>query len=90
MDLQQIVRSTPAMHGCQAPKVDVLELDLASLKSVKRFCKQFSKTGLSTDVVICNAGIMKPPKRIITEDGLEGQFQVKALVLPHNELSDGF
>ena len=71
------------MKGCQSPKVDVLELDLASLKSVKRFCKQFNNMGLSMDLVICNAGIMKPPKRVLTQDGFEGQFQVTHLVQPY-------
>lgn len=53
-----------------------MPLDLASLKSVNAFCDEFKKKGLELSVLVCNAGLMRPPKRLETEDGLERQFQV--------------
>lgn len=53
-----------------------MPLDLASLKSVNSFCDEFKKRNLDLSVLVCNAGVMRPPKRLETEDGLERQFQV--------------
>mmetsp|Transcript_13265 Transcript_13265/g.17358 ORF Transcript_13265/g.17358 Transcript_13265/m.17358 type:complete len:365 (-) Transcript_13265:126-1220(-) len=38
-----------------------IQLDLASLKSVKRFAKSFKKTGLPLNILVLNAGVMKSP-----------------------------
>lgn len=57
-------------------QVDVMELDLASLNSVTQFCNSFAKKKLSASLLVCNAGIMRPPKRLETKDGMEMQFQV--------------
>ena len=56
--------------------MEVEQLDLASLASVKSFAAKFNERGLPLDVLVCNAGIMAPPVRCETEDGLEQQFQV--------------
>lgn len=48
-------------------------LDLASLASVRRFAENVgAETKL--DVLINNAGVMKVPRREVTEDGFERQF----------------
>lgn len=56
----------------------VWELDLASLKSVKRFADKIEESGFSLDLLINNAGLMAIPYRR-TEDGFEMQFGVNHL-----------
>ena len=51
----------------------VLELDLASLESVKNFAESFKKNYLQLDLLINNAGVMIPPYSK-TADGFELQF----------------
>eukprot|EP00879_Flechtneria_rotunda_P018786 GHRR01019719.1.p1 GENE.GHRR01019719.1~~GHRR01019719.1.p1 ORF type:complete len:164 (+),score=55.40 GHRR01019719.1:132-623(+) len=67
----------PPLPGCAAGKVEYVNLDLCSLKNVKQFIKNFNKQGKNLDILICNAGIMSPANRLLSEDGLELQFQVK-------------
>lgn len=50
---------------------------MASLESVRSFARAFNKEQRRLDVLICNAGIMAPPERQQTSDGLEMQFQVR-------------
>eukprot|EP01026_Neomeris_dumetosa_P069363 TRINITY_DN6854_c0_g1_i2.p1 TRINITY_DN6854_c0_g1~~TRINITY_DN6854_c0_g1_i2.p1 ORF type:complete len:345 (-),score=50.90 TRINITY_DN6854_c0_g1_i2:168-1202(-) len=57
-------------------KIDARQLDLSSFKSIRQFVKDFRG---DFDILICNAGVMVPPQRIITEDGFEQQFQVNYL-----------
>ena len=80
MALQELQAVAP-LPGCAPPKVEVLSLDLASLASVRSFCKAFNSKKLPLDILICNAGLMSPPQRLTTQDGLEMQFQVWALLL---------
>ncbi len=51
--------------------VEVEELDLASLKSVHAFVDRYDGP---LDVLVNNAGVMRPPKYRETEDGFELQF----------------
>ena len=60
----------------KANEIEVKELDLASLESVRGFVRAFNRENRRLDVLICNAGIMAPPERQQTADGLEMQFQV--------------
>lgn len=50
--------------------VEVRELDLADLASVRRFAEGYEG---DLDVLINNAGVMAPPRRL-TADGFESQF----------------
>ncbi|CAD7700440.1 unnamed protein product [Ostreobium quekettii] len=75
----ELVKSVTPLQGCCPPKVEVMQLDLASLKSVKKFCRNFDGRRLHLDLLVCNAGVMKLPQRTITEDGVEAQFQVNYL-----------
>lgn len=61
------------------PSVSFEQLDLASLASVRDFAKRLQQRQRHVDLLICNAGIMAPPERLQTEDGLEQQFQVNYL-----------
>ncbi|GMH45068.1 hypothetical protein BSKO_13025 [Bryopsis sp. KO-2023] len=85
------IRNVSVKEGCSAPKVDVHELDLASLKSVNGFCDDIMKKKLDLKLIVCNAGLMRPPKRQETQDGMEMQFQVNYLghwLLSHRLMSD--
>jgi NAD(P)-dependent dehydrogenase (short-subunit alcohol dehydrogenase family) len=53
--------------------LELIELDLASLKSVRACADALVKAGKPFDVVICNAGVMACPKGE-TADGFETQF----------------
>ncbi len=54
-------------------------LDLASLASVQRFADDFLAQGRPLHVLINNAGVMTPPKRLETKDGFELQFGTNVL-----------
>ncbi|MEO8888769.1 MAG: oxidoreductase [Jatrophihabitantaceae bacterium] len=54
-----------------AADVDVAELDLASMASVREFATGWSEP---LDLLINNAGVMAPPKIAKTHDGFELQF----------------
>jgi NAD(P)-dependent dehydrogenase (short-subunit alcohol dehydrogenase family) len=54
--------------------VEVRELDLADLSSVRRFAAGILADDRSLDVLVNNAGVMAPPKRFETVDGFELQF----------------
>ena len=72
--------------------VQIIELDLADLKSVKRAAAEVIATFPRLDVLINNAGVMIPP-RSTTTDGFElqvgtnhlGHFAFTAHLLPHLE-----
>lgn len=53
--------------------VEVMEIDLSSLESVRRFADEFNEKYNKLDVLINNAGVMMPPYSK-TEDGFELQF----------------
>lgn len=59
-------------------KVFVKELDLASLKSVRKFAEEFHQTEDRLDILINNAGIMRCPYWK-TEDAFEMQLGVNHL-----------
>lgn len=64
------------LQGCPSHPVEVSSLDLASLDSVKAFASSFNAKHLPLALLVCNAGIMAPPKRKETQNGCELQFQV--------------
>jgi NAD(P)-dependent dehydrogenase (short-subunit alcohol dehydrogenase family) len=69
--------------------VQVRELDLADLDSVRSFAKELLRDEVVLDVLINNAGIMFPPRRL-TRQGFElqlatnhlGHFALSALLFP--------
>jgi NAD(P)-dependent dehydrogenase (short-subunit alcohol dehydrogenase family) len=71
-------------------KVKLGILDLASLASVRAFAARELERGLPLDLLVNNAGVMAPPKRLETADGFElqfgtnvlGHFALTALLLP--------
>jgi len=57
-------------------KLDLLALDLNSLKSVRKFADSFKSMKIPLHILLLNAGIMCVPERTLTQDGIESQFGV--------------
>lgn len=55
-------------------KVRVQHLDLADMKSIQAAAEEIIQTEKKVDVLLNNAGVMAPPKRESTVQGLELQF----------------
>lgn len=55
-------------------KVRFEQIDLADLSSIKAFAERMITSGQPIDLLINNAGVMTPPKRLETADGFELQF----------------
>ncbi len=53
---------------------EVVDLDVASLQSIRSFAEAFLRREQALDVLINNAGVMALPKREVTTDGFERQF----------------
>ena len=66
--LEKLRREAP---GASA---EVMQLDMASLASIRAFAAAFTGRGIALDLLINNAGVMALPKREVTEDGFERQF----------------
>jgi NAD(P)-dependent dehydrogenase (short-subunit alcohol dehydrogenase family) len=66
--LERLKREAP---GASA---EVVELDMASLASIRSFASGFGARGIALDLLINNAGVMALPKREVTADGFERQF----------------
>jgi len=71
-------------------RAEVVLLDLASLESVRAFAAEDLARGVPLDLLINNAGVMAPKKRLETADGFEiqfgtnvlGHFALTAMLLP--------
>ncbi|WP_343672024.1 oxidoreductase [Paraburkholderia heleia] len=71
--LARLCREVP---GAQA---ELARLDLASLASVRAFADREIASCKPIDLLVNNAGVMAPPRRLETADGLELQFGTNAL-----------
>uniref|UniRef100_A0A7N0U6A2 Short-chain dehydrogenase TIC 32, chloroplastic n=1 Tax=Kalanchoe fedtschenkoi TaxID=63787 RepID=A0A7N0U6A2_KALFE len=63
----KILKQTPTA------KVDVMELDLSSMASVKKFVSEFKSAALPLNLLINNAGVCQLPYQL-SVDGIEMQF----------------
>ncbi|OVA18309.1 Short-chain dehydrogenase/reductase SDR [Macleaya cordata] len=61
-----------------AANIDVLKLDLCSMKSIREFANNFNALDLPLNMLINNAGIMFCPYQL-SEDGIEIQFATNHL-----------
>uniref|UniRef100_A0A453GY48 WW domain-containing oxidoreductase n=1 Tax=Aegilops tauschii subsp. strangulata TaxID=200361 RepID=A0A453GY48_AEGTS len=64
---QAVLAETPGAS------VEVMELDLSSLASVRKFAADFAARGLPLNILINNAGVMATPFSL-SKDGIEMQF----------------
>ncbi|WP_031529907.1 SDR family oxidoreductase [Dyadobacter crusticola] len=55
-------------------KVSFEQINLADLSSIRAFASRMIAKGQAIDLLINNAGVMTPPKRLETADGFELQF----------------
>lgn len=62
----------------QSAQIDVLKLDLSSVKSIGQFVDKFNALKLPLNILINNAGIMFCPFQL-SEDGIEMQFATNHL-----------
>ncbi|KAK1271988.1 hypothetical protein QJS04_geneDACA022352 [Acorus gramineus] len=69
---QSILKDTPNAH------VDVMKLDLCSLKSIRAFADHFLALHLPLNILINNAGVMFCPYQL-SEDKIEMQFATNHL-----------
>ena len=60
------------LHHCKNAKIEVMQLDLMSLKSIHAFAAAFKSKYNQLHVLLNNAGIMRVPYKL-TEDGIESQ-----------------
>jgi NAD(P)-dependent dehydrogenase (short-subunit alcohol dehydrogenase family) len=60
----------------EAPRAaaELVEVDMASLASIRSFAAAFARREIPLDLLINNAGVMALPKREVTVDGFERQF----------------
>jgi len=74
-DLDKAKRATEIVRkdAKNGGNLELIALDLASLKSIRACADALVKAGKPFDVVICNAGVMACPKGK-TSDGFETQF----------------
>ncbi|XP_038694669.1 short-chain dehydrogenase TIC 32, chloroplastic-like [Tripterygium wilfordii] len=71
------VRETLLKENSSA-KIDVMELDLSSTESVRKFASGYNSTGLPLNLLINNAGVMATPYTL-SQDGIELQFATNHL-----------
>ncbi|KAJ4974457.1 hypothetical protein NE237_007631 [Protea cynaroides] len=68
-----VVMGVRNVAAVPTPKVDVMELDLSSMASVRKFASDFHSSGLPLNILINNAGIMAGPF-MLSQDNIELQF----------------
>jgi NAD(P)-dependent dehydrogenase (short-subunit alcohol dehydrogenase family) len=91
------VSAEPSAATLPAGNLEVQQLDLADLDSVRAFAGRFLATGRALDLLILNAGVMALPQRTPTRQGFEmqfgtnhlGHFALTALLLPALLRQDG-
>jgi NAD(P)-dependent dehydrogenase (short-subunit alcohol dehydrogenase family) len=66
--LQRLLAAVPGGSA------EVVELDMASLASIRGFAAAFAARGVPLDLLINNAGVMALQPREVTVDGFERQF----------------
>ncbi|KAK9265364.1 hypothetical protein L1049_003514 [Liquidambar formosana] len=54
-------------------KIEVMELDLSSMESVRKFASEYNSSGLPLNLLINNAGVMGTPF-MLSQDNIELQF----------------
>ncbi|KAI3689534.1 hypothetical protein L2E82_47494 [Cichorium intybus] len=66
------------IKGSPSATIDVMQLDVSSLESVRSFANEYISKGLPLNILICNAGVMSLPFGL-SKDGVENQFATNYL-----------
>ncbi len=90
MAVRSVAKGEQAMAEIGPERLQVRQLDLADLRSVRAFAAHLIDEGRPLDALINNAGVMGVPKRMETADGFElqlgtnflGPFALTNLLLP--------
>jgi len=78
-NLEKAQRALDAIKAAvPSAKLELMELDLASLQSLHAFAQTYKRKYDRLDALIHNGGVVGPP-RSVTEDGFETQFGVNYL-----------
>ncbi|KAG0453110.1 hypothetical protein HPP92_025774 [Vanilla planifolia] len=64
---EEILRETPSAN------IDVMEVDLSSMESIRKFASEYDSRKLPLNLLINNAGVMATPF-MLSKDGIELQF----------------
>ncbi len=67
------------LAGAPGATIGVMDLDLASLGTVRAFADGWLGEGRPIDLLVANAGIMAVPRRVLSPDGFELQFATNYL-----------
>lgn len=82
---ESLVESIHQEHP--AAKIEVLELDLADLDSVKQCAKEFQSRSEQLDILVLNAGVSSTPYQK-TKQGFEYQYAVNQHCSPRSDETD--
>ena len=78
--VRDVAKGQSALADILEPgRAEVLSLDLTSLESVEACARDLLGRTSTLNILINNAGIMGIPKREVSKDGFESQFQVNYL-----------
>nr|XP_043627722.1 short-chain dehydrogenase TIC 32, chloroplastic-like [Erigeron canadensis] len=66
------------IKGCPSATIDVMQVDISSLESVRKFADEYISKGLPLNILIANAGVMLAPFSL-SKDGIEIQFATNYL-----------
>lgn len=80
LTVRNVEKGKAALQDILSDRVQLIHMDNTSLASVREGAKQFlSLSGNKLNILICNAGVMTPPTRMLTKDGFELQFETNYL-----------
>ena len=80
LTVRNLEKGKTALEDILSDKVQLIQMDNTSLASVRKGAEHFlSKSGNKLNILICNAGVMSPPTRMLTNDGFELQFETNHL-----------
>ncbi|KAK4748645.1 hypothetical protein SAY87_015231 [Trapa incisa] len=77
MEAGQNVKET-ILKEIPSAKIDIMELDLSSMSSVRKFASDYVMSGLPLNLLINNAGVMATPF-MLSKDNIELQFATNHL-----------
>eukprot|EP00933_Yihiella_yeosuensis_P018619 TRINITY_DN15218_c5_g1_i1.p1 TRINITY_DN15218_c5_g1~~TRINITY_DN15218_c5_g1_i1.p1 ORF type:complete len:407 (+),score=101.33 TRINITY_DN15218_c5_g1_i1:39-1259(+) len=79
LQAKQSIEEALKEDGQPVPKLEVVEIDLESLSSIKQFTEKFKSEGKPLQLLCLNAGVMAIPEYTESKDGLEMQFATNHL-----------
>lgn len=75
----QAVNKLISETGCSSNNIQLMECDLCSLISIRKFVTLYNETEERLDILICNAGLGWSPPSRMTQDGFHPVIQANYL-----------